>query len=250
MIRAIRTGLILLGISVLLCGGYLLYEGRFTFPWSMTRESSVYTSLVESGQSSILNSAEFRMKILFPYDFIDKGDEINWRLLQWYYNNNRDEFNRKSSESFYPERELPENWKYARLYALCRESGIDPADDSDFFVVISASVKAGIPFISENMRVLTETGPDENTEKIKLILPGAKITDIIIEDRTQENSGFPEVAMSPAQWSRFISALVPEISELAVREGVLELARESASLLIRDLFEGAGIDLQEINFSD
>jgi len=248
--KLLRTGLLFLILSLFLCLGYLLYSRPISFPWSFKRESSFYTTLVESGESSILHSAEFRMKVLFPYDFIDKGDKVNWRLLQHYYNLNPNEYALKSSQSFYPDRSLPEDWKYASLYALCRESGIDPGEDRDFFVVISASVKAGIPFISENMKVQSTSETHEGREKIKLTLPVAKITDIIVEDRTEENNGFPEVPMSPAHWSRFISVLSPEISELAVREGILDLAQESASLLIRDLFEGAGIDLQEIDFSE
>jgi len=248
--KSLRTGILILCLSLILTALSLFFSGRVTLPWSPFRETSVYTTLIESGETALLHAAEYRLKVLFPYDFIEKGVKPDWWILQSYYNRDPDEFALKSSESFYPDSVLPEPWNYARLYALCRESGVDPAADPDFFVVLTASVKAGIPFLSEQMKVRKLSGQDENDEKIILTLPVPRITDIIVEDRSDENSGFPEVDMTPAQWSRFITVLSPEISDLAVKEGILDLARESASFLVTDLFEGAGIELQEIEFSD
>ena len=248
--KTLRFGIFILLVSLILSFAFLIHSRAVLLPWQNRIEKAVYTTLIETSEASLLQSAEFRMKVLFPYDFIEEGDSPDWQVLQWYYNNAPDDYPLKSSPSFYPDLVLPDQWKYADLYSFCRESGVDPADDPGFFIVITAAVRAGIPFSSDKISIQVLSLETEGTQKVRLILPSPEITDIIIEDRTYQDGGFPEVIMTPDQWSRFIRTLSPRFNELAVREGILELAKESAALMMRDLFEGAGVEIHKIEYSN
>jgi hypothetical protein len=248
-VKTLRVCLYLLLVSVL-CSLIFLYERRsIVLPWQVQTQQAVYSSLIETGENSLLQAAEFKMKVLFPYDFMEEGDRADWHVLQWYYDNLPEDYLLKSSPSFYPDYVLPEAWKYSSLYSLCRECGINLASDPEFFIVISASVRAGLPFSTNSMQIFPLSEEEEEVQRVALVLPSPEITDIIIEDRSDEDRGFPEVPMTPDQWSRFIRVLGPRFRDLAIREGILEMAEESASLLMKDLFEGAGIDIQTIEFS-
>ncbi|MBF9015494.1 MULTISPECIES: DUF4230 domain-containing protein [unclassified Oceanispirochaeta] len=243
--KTIRLMIILLVLSVLLTLLLLVQKGIIRFPWQPERITHVYTELIESSESSLLQTAEFRFKLIFPYDFVDEGDEVNWQFLQRQFENLPEEFPMRASEEFYFDREIPFMWKYAELYALCRECGIDPAGRGEDFIVVSTRTRAGFNFNEESIFLDTEL-PDG---KVVLTLPGPEITAIIIEDRIAEDGGYPELEMSPSQWSRFITALTPEIAKLAVDEGILDLAEETARFLLSDLFGGAGLKLQRIDFN-
>ncbi|MDA3957388.1 DUF4230 domain-containing protein [Oceanispirochaeta sp.] len=247
--NTLRLGFFILIVSLVFSLFFLIQGQTLNLPWQSRTDKKVYSTLMETSEASLLQSAEFRMKVLFPYDFMEEGDDVNWQVLQWFYNNDPDAYLLKSSLSFYPDLKLPAKWKYASLYALCRESGVDPANDSDFFIVISAIARAGVPFSSDKMLIQPLPLSADGSPRVDMILPSPGITEIIIEDRTDEDNGFPELTMTPDQWSRFIRILSPQIRELAVREGILDLAEESAALLLKDLFEGAGIEIQKIEFS-
>ncbi|OQY35677.1 MAG: hypothetical protein B6241_00350 [Spirochaetaceae bacterium 4572_59] len=220
-------------------------------PWEPSRMTTVYTSLVDSSQSSLINTAEYSLKILFPYDFIEEGDEVPWKQLQRLYKYRREDYLLNESPEMYADRKIPELWKYAGLYRICRESGLDPANDSLSFVVIEAGLKAGVRLPpggpeQEGRDLLSIHGP--KGENISLNLPAANITDIIIIDRPLEGQGYPELKMTPDQWSLLIERMTPRIEGLAVDKGLLREAERGAVQLITDLFEGAGFEVDEIRF--
>ncbi len=247
---------LLLPLIILLCvtGAILLAIPLvpFTLPWEPSRITSVYTTLEESASESLLNTAEFSLKVLYPYDFIDAGDEVPWKTLQRHYNYHRDDYLTRESREFYPEGIIPEAWQYASLYRMCRECGLDPAADPLSFVVIEARLKAGI-----NLR-FQEDGSIEgalhlhgsNEKKLDITLPAVQITDIIIVDRPVQIYGYPEVRISPGQWKNLIEALIPDIKELACERGLLDEAARGAALLLTDLFEGAGFEVNDIQFKE
>ena len=222
----------------------------FSLPWRQSRVTTVYTYLVETSQDSLLNSAEYTIKLLFPYDFIEAGDEVPWRTLQYYYNYDRNTLLLKESAEMYPDRIIPPEWKYASLYRMCRESGLDPAVDPLNFVVLEAVLKAGV--------ILPSDLPDEREDflqlggrdkkNLTLILPAPEITDIIILDRPAEGYGYPEVAINPDQWSSLVGMVTPRIMVLAGEKGILEEAARGAAGLLTDLFEGAGFEVDNISF--
>ena len=244
----------LLPLMILLCvtGAVLLVipQVPFVLPWKPSRLTSVYTTLEESVSESLLNTAEFTLKILYPYDFIDREDEVPWKMLQRQYNYSREDYLMRESREFYPDRKIPEAWQYAALYRMCRECGLDPAADPLSFVVIEARLKAGIslPFQEDGAfeGVLHLDGSNE--KKLDITLPAVQITDIIIVDRPVRTHGYPEVRISPGQWRTLVETLIPDITELACERGLLDEAGRGAALLLTDLFEGAGFEVNNIQF--
>ncbi len=237
--------LVFLCLALLLTAAVLVMTGAYKLPWSPVRINQVYSQLVKSSESSLIETARYRMKLIFPYDFIDREDDVNWPLLQWYYNRLPLEFAARSEAEYYPDRTLPAEWKYGRLYRVCREAGIDPAARSSDFVVISVTARAGFDFRGTSISL----EGNEEKKTVTLILPEPEITAIIVEDRSSGGEGFPEVTISPAQWSLFISEISPRIGELAVEEGILDSAAESAELLLASLFHGAGLYVEEIVYA-
>lgn len=242
---------ILLVISMAAAVLMVMPQLSFPLPWQSSRVTTVYSSLLESSQSSLLNTAEYSLKIIFPYDFIEEGDDVPWKQLQSYYNYRRDEYLINEIPEMYPERKVPELWKYAGLYRICRESGLDPAYDSLSFVVVEAGLKAGLSLPpggpeQEESDFLRIDGP--RGKNISLNLPAVAITDIIIRDRPVQGQGYPELKMTPDQWSRLIEMMTPRIEGLAVEKGLLQEAERGAVQLITDLFEGAGFEIDEIRF--
>ena len=227
-----------------------MVSGHFRLPfWKEKRITSVYSSLIESTEDSLLNSSEYTLKVIFPYDFIEPGDRdaVPWRTMQRLYNSDSAAFLLKDNPELYPDREVPSQWKYASVYRMCRENGLDPAGDPDSFLVVSAGIKAGFRLLDENNPLFSlETGEDK---KLNLRLPPAGITDIIIYDRPEGGQEYPEVAMTPQQWSRLIEALMPEIVKMAEDKGILREAEVSAVSLLSELFKGAGYDVENITFS-
>jgi hypothetical protein len=252
--KIIRLMILLLALSVLLTLLVLIQQGVIHLPWQPERISHVYTELIESSESSLLQTAEFRLKLIFPYDFVDEGDDVDWHFLQRQFETLPQEFPMRASEEFYFDKEIPHQWKYASLYALCRDCGIDPAGRRENFIVVSTRTRAGFDFNEDSITLVSETlhtgdPAARGSKNIILTLPGPEITAIIIEDRIPDKVGYPEIEMSPSQWSRFITALTPSIGEFAVDEGILDLAEETALFLLSDLFGGAGLELQRIDFN-
>lgn len=248
-IRSLLAVLLILSMGV--ASLIIVPQLSLQFPWKASRMTTVYTSMVESSQTSLVNTAEYSLKILFPYDFIEEGDEVPWKHLQRHYNYNREEYLLNESPEMYPDREIPTPWKYAALYRICRESGLDPAYDSLSFVVIEAGLKAGVCLPvggpeQEGGDFLSIHGP--SGKNISLNLPAASITDIIIRDRPVEGQGYPELKMTPKQWSLLIERITPRIEGLAMEKGLLREAEMGAEQLLSDLFQGAGFEVDEILF--
>lgn len=240
-ISTLLISLAFLAIAVVL----LVLTYRYRMPWEPVRISEISSSLVETSEASLLQTAEYSMNVLFPYDFIDDEDDPDWRHYSFFYDEAPEQYKLRSSASFYPSGELPEKWRYASLYKLCRDCGLDPAEQD--FLVFDVRVRGGLPLNSEELE-LQFLLPDE--KRVTLILPEPRITDIIIEDRISGTVGFPEVEMTPDQWSLFMEKIRPSVEELAIRRGLLRLAAETAEYLTRELFEGAGFELEEVVFQE
>lgn len=251
--KILRLIILLLILSLLLTVFILIQQGVLHLPWQPERVTHVYSELIESSESSLLQTAEFRLKIIFPYDFVDEKDDVDWQFLQRQFEIYPDEFQMRASKEFYPDKEIPYEWKYAEIYTLCRESGIDPAGRGESFIVISTRTRAGFDFNEDSISLVTEmfhtVDGEKESDSVILILPGPEITAIIVDDQIPEDDAYPEIDMSPSQWSRFIIALTPKIGELAVDEGILDLAEETATFLLSDLFGGAGLELRRIDFN-
>ncbi len=224
--------------------GVLKSLGLVRTPWESQKEQASYTSLVESKRLALLQSGQIEMKVLFPFDFIPPGEEINWSLLQWYYNNLPEDFEYYTQNP--KEGPSPSQWQYASLYALGRRYGIDPVGRGNSFVVLMAKAKAGFSLADGlGQGVIQES--IEGERHLTLTLPRATITDLIIADSPVE--GYPPLRISPGQWGEFIGELKPLIEGLAVKRGVVDLAEGAAALLLEELL-GSSFETLTILFPD
>ncbi len=94
------------------------------------------------------------------------------------------------------------------ILGIASEAGINLLDDNYSFAVITARIKAGFDFsgtvledpdfdpeaTAESVIIDAETGI------IRLKLPAAIITEVIIEDADSSNYEYPDLDISPEKW--------------------------------------------------
>jgi len=198
-------------------------------------KESAYTMADEIGDLYLLNTSEYRMKLIFPYDFIDR-DVDWWKIKQ-----------------FYDQRlEVKDNQReQLRIYESCINAGFDPAIDVYDFIILTAVVKAGINIsgtVYENPRLYNNGNlhkyisidESDNKKSISLLLPEVEITDYYIEDRRPDSDNFPDAELTPGQWRDLVDFLNPLIVEKVIQFGILENARENSRILIEKILKDSG----------
>ncbi|MBI9099639.1 MAG: hypothetical protein JEY91_14260, partial [Spirochaetaceae bacterium] len=93
-----------------------------------SRKESVYTIEEEIKDLYQLNTSEYRIKLIFPFDFVDR--DIDWREIKQIYE--------RDLEPTEPQ------IKDLAIYQSSLNAGIDPAVDLYDFIIVTAVVKAGI----------------------------------------------------------------------------------------------------------
>jgi hypothetical protein len=250
---------ILLGITIPFALGAvsaLLLLYRLKPEYSLFRSTSSVSSsasfavLREIRDIYSLSTAEYTMKLIFPYDFTEPG--INWLELKNHYDRDRNKFQAKSKPEYYPDNKLPLTWRYAKFYNLCREADIDMAYSTKFFVITTV-VKAGYnlePFMIEESEmngldishlIRIETGEDDK-KTLYIKRPEPVVTEFIIEDMDLKAKGYPDVAITPKQWSVLIRNLSPEIKNKALFKGLLMEADQNGRYLLERIFLSSGYD--------
>ncbi len=212
--------------------------------FSLFRSEKTSTSVTEKEIKDlyVLNTTEYKMKMIFPFDFTVK--EFDW----W-----------KVKEIYEEKQEIPENLiEEVNLYRACLNAGFDPAVDYYEFIVITAVVKAGIRLsgtIYDNSEIINESDMEKpikievrgNGEKIiSVYIPELEITDYYIEDRRPGNDNFPDASLTPKQWKDLVDFLNPLIQDKVIELGILENARVNSELLIERILKDSGFS--EVNF--
>ncbi len=236
----------------------LLFLGAAVFPdhtiWKslpelpgLFRESTTASSwsvLETIDNLEDLETAQYEMKFVFPFDFVT-SPAVNWLFLKTQYDISREQF----QEHVFPlgqrhSRPVAPVWQDAALYELCRKVGMDPGKPDYKFLIISAHVRAGLDLtewhreIERQQATITETTPDELV--LNLPHPVVRITSFSINDTDNTAQGFPDVSLSPEEWSTLIQEVEPLIREQALAEGLLQQARTEAEQLIREIFLASG----------
>lgn len=199
-----------------------------------SKTSSAYTVAQEVSDLYLLNTSEYKLKLIFPYDFVDR--DISWWAVKEIYES--------QLEVDADQQELVE------IYKACLNSGFDPAIDVYDFIIITAVVKAGINIsgtVFENP-AFYEEGLDsylriegEGAEKtISLYIPPAEITEFYIDDRKPSDDNFPDAQLTPARWKELIDFLHPKIREKVIELGILKDAGENSRELISKLLKDNG----------
>lgn len=200
-----------------------------------SREESAYTIAEEIGDLYLLNTSEYRVKLIFPYDFINR--DVDWRQIKYLF-----EQNLEPEES---ERNQLE------IYRSCLDAGIDPAVDNYNFIILTAVVKAGINisgtaydnpqfYDKELLSQFISINDHEMGKSISLFIPDAGITEYYIEDRKTDNDNFPDAELTPGQWRDLVNFLNPRIVDKVIDLGILDNAGENNRILIEKILKDSG----------
>lgn len=199
------------------------------------KDGSAYTVSEEIRDLYLLNTSEYRVKLIFPFDFVDR--EVDWWTIKEIH-----------------ERQLTHSTDFNReldVYKACLAAGFDPALDIYDFIILTAVVKAGIKIsgtVFENPQRHDRFGRNEyiNIEKgeagdiISLKIPDVEITESYIDDRNPDNDNFPDAELTPGQWRALVDFLDPLILEKVKTIGILETARENSRELIGKILKEGG----------
>lgn len=202
--------------------------------FGLTRDRSYAESVAilrETRDLFALSTVEIVYKSVFPYDFVPS--EMNWAR-----------FVEQAAEG----RALsPREQEYLRIYQLCREIGIDLRQGKNEFVVITGVVQGGFD-LSDT--VFAQEQPDKEdlqrliqitSERIvRLRLPEATVTDLVIEDARTEEYAYPDIDVNPEQWRRIAEFMGRMIGERVIREGRLASATENGKAFLRNLILSLG----------
>jgi hypothetical protein len=216
-----------------------------------SRKSSASWSILEEIRSlEELETAAYDMKIVFPFDFIG-DDDPDWAYLKFQYDADPELFLRKADPAWHPGGHVPDAWRYAELYDLCRKVGIDPGRPDYRFVVLSAVVRAGVDLEAwtsgfetaepggevDGISVSEDEGGDK---RLEIASPPVTILSFAVRDRNAAAEGFPDVPISPERWRLLTDALEPKLRDMALHGGLLEAAEEDARSFLAEIFTAAG----------
>ncbi len=184
-----------------------------------------------------LETLEYHVQLVFPYDFIEKTeDSTDWYEVRRLWYNHKEELYWRTSPSYYPELAVPPIWKAVEFFDLSMRVGMDIAAKPYQFLVLSCTLRGGIDF-SEKEPFFTYTSEGNLKE---VVFPGPIITYFSIDDRIPSDEGFPEIPMTPENWSFLITELTPVIKERIIETGFLEKAGKKARTMILELLHAAG----------
>ena len=217
------------------------------------RKISTSWSILEEIQSiNELETAAYDMKVVFPYDFIGE-DEVNWEFLKSQYDWDSGEFLLKTTPEGFPDEKVPAEWKYAEIYAICREVGLDPGRPDYRFVVLTVSVRAGVDLDlwldefsagepSEDVGGIRVREEATGLKTLEIKAAPVSVTSFIVEDWDGRSEGFPDIPLSPDKWRLLVEKLRPDLRQMALAGGLLEKAAEESELFLREIFTAAGYD--------
>ena len=207
-----------------------------------SRKYSAFTIADEVGDLYLLNTSEYRMKIIFPHDFVER--DFDWWKVKEIYERDLTYSDDLSNEM--------------AIYESCINAGFDPALEIYEFIILTAVVKAGINISGTTFEnpedydlnllekfVRIEKNENER-DSISIFIPEIEITDYYIEDRNLREDNFPDAELTPGQWKDLITFLNPLVIDEVVHLGILENARENSKTLIEKIMMKSGFS--EVNF--
>ncbi len=198
-----------------------------------------------------LLTVEYVYRMVFPHDFYPEGLSL------------RNVFDRLAEEQGAPAEVLtPEEHAFLRAYNLAYESGLPTTAEGDSFVVVTVRVRGGYELeattdLGELFRLEpadrgvgnrgtpdpVESGellPEES--RVVVLLPRAKVVDLIIEDLNRENYPYPAARVDAEEWSAISSFVAEEARRRTVTDGILKEAEENARAFLTTLLTEAGFE--------
>lgn len=226
-IAPILFALLLVSCTLFLIDRFVIGVNLPAFSFLRNSKESAYTVAEEIEDLFLLNTSEYRMKLIFPFDFVDR--DISWWIVKEMYE--------QDYQADDDQQELID------IYKACLASGFDPSVDVYDFIVLTTIVKAGINLTDadyKNSDSLIRIEQSGSGKRITLYIPDAEITEIYIDDRKPSSDNFPDAEMTPAQWGELVTFLSPRIRERVIQLGILEDAAENSRILIDKILKDSG----------
>jgi len=227
--------IIVVAMLVVAIGFLFLADPLFDLDFGIIVEKRTSTSslVALAGRDLMrLNTLEAVHKVVFPYDFVPA--EVNWKRLF-----EEIELGRTLS---------PEEERYVSVYGLSERIGIDLDSKRREFIVVTAIAKIGLDldrFASETRTVVNGTvGPVSvrSDGTVVVVLPPVTITDLIIDDSSSGDYGYPDVGISPEGW-RLLAEFISDSVAVRIREsGLFVEAKDVAKRFLTEFFSQAGYD--------
>ncbi|MGL1892795.1 MAG: DUF4230 domain-containing protein [Spirochaetaceae bacterium] len=163
-------------------------------------------------------SSKYTYKTIFPFDFIH--GEPNWGTLLY-----------KNAKFLSTEDIENKNFFYQ-----CKNIGIDLNKDKYFFIITTQAV-AGFDMESYLKNPILFS--DEEIGLIEIKSPESKILSLEVED-TSKAENFPDINITPGQWQKLITLLLPKIKDEIINRGLIKSAEESNRAFLEKLFISIG----------
>ncbi|MBB6482077.1 DUF4230 domain-containing protein [Spirochaeta isovalerica] len=235
--------LILAAVTFLLTDRFVVGVSLPRFSLFSRKSESAYTVAEEIGDLYILNTTEYRLKLIFPYDFVDR--DLSWWAVKEMYE--------RGIEGDENQEELK------RIYKACLDGGFDPAIDVYEFIILNAVVKAGINisgtvfenpslYPEESLSSYMKVAGEGEKRVVDIHLPAAEITDLYIDDRKPSSDSFPDARITPARWRDLVDFLQPRIRDKVIELGILDDADKNNRELISKILKDSGFS--EVNFRE
>lgn len=251
--KGLRRFILWISFLLFIFLGFLVWgkvnpDSLFSNLW--IEKQAVQSNFIEVQQLAQLNTAEYKMRLIFPYDFIEGSPD--WALYKNLWDLHPEDFLEKMDPENYPNGILPDLWKDGVFYRDCRELGIDPYNFRYDFLVLSVHVKAGVELMNQGLPGQTlemEWVQDSQQGRVLSIkMPEPEISQWIFEDLDTKAWGYPDAAISPEELRRLVEFLSPQIEARVMETGITEEARTQAMELTAFLLQGAGVDKVEFHF--
>lgn len=225
--RSLSRGALLIVVIGLPAVAFLfLADPLFDLDFGLIVDRTTATSSVMAltGRDLLrLDTLEVVHKVVFPYDFIP--EELNWRVFL---------------EQTADRGDLsPLEQRLLDVYALSVSIGIDPASKRKDFVVITAIARIGIDLDSGmggQQVVIDDAG------SVSIDLPPVTITNLIINDPSSEEYGYPDVGMTPESWRRVTGFVAESVAKHVEAKGYFAEAELRAQEFLRRFYHQAGYD--------
>lgn len=224
--RRFPLRMFLLLLILIAAGSLILMFKSFDFNISeifyKTEKTASSTAILKQIKDiSRLNSVEFIYKTVFPWDLIDRDVDLSKTIKKY---RAGEKINFKEAEAL-------------AVYGIAGEAGIDLLSDTYKFAVISTQVKAGWE-LSESSEDMIFIDKESNTIKIKM--PRAEVTEIIIDDSDSSTYDYPDLDVSPEQWRTLTAILSRKVKTEAEQRQIIELAEKRGQEFIRRMLKNSG----------
>ena len=233
--RYARFAIPLIIVTVLVVGFLFLADPLFNLDFGIIVDKRTATSDIVAlvGRDLMsLNTVEAVYKVVFPYDFIPT--DVNWRLFL------------TQVESGRPL--TVEEQRYLEVYHLASDIGIDLTTKRNDFVVITAIAKIGLDLdrFSDTTRKVVNgrIGPVSlrSDGTVIISLPPVAITELIIDDSSSADYGYPDVRVTPDGWRKISAFVTDSVSDRIADSGLFDEARDGAKRFLSIFFSEAGYE--------